>query len=92
LRQQQRLAQAEAQDRRDIDEDRGYLQGLQRTLDRVRAEHERRSTLTPEQRVADQRQARKSTPRQQKPAEPGYKMPQQPPPDLGRGRDSGPSL
>ena len=91
-RERQRLEQAKEQDRTEFDEDRSYLRDLQRTLDRVEAEAQRRTGMTPEQRAADQRRARMAPKAPKKSTETGYKMPYQPPPDLGRGRDSGPSL
>ncbi|MFE3322851.1 relaxase/mobilization nuclease domain-containing protein [Nocardia sp. NPDC059195] len=91
-RERHRLEKAKEQDRNEFVEDRGYLRDLQRTLDRVEAESERRERLTPEQRAADQRRARTAPKGPKKSTETGYKMPYQPPPDLGRGRDSGPSL
>ncbi|MFI7531484.1 relaxase/mobilization nuclease domain-containing protein [Nocardia salmonicida] len=91
-RDRHRLDQAREQDRTEFDEDRSYLRDLQRTLDRVEAEAQRRAGMTPEQRAADQKQARTAPKAPKKSTETGYKMPYQPPPDLGRGRDSGPSL
>ncbi|MFI6225321.1 relaxase/mobilization nuclease domain-containing protein [Nocardia salmonicida] len=91
-RERHRLEKAKEHDRNEFVEDRSYLSDLQRTLDRVEAEAQRRTGLTPEQRAADQRRARTAPKAPKKSTETGYKMPYQPPPDLGRGRDSGPSL
>lgn len=97
--QQQLLAQAQRNDKREIDADTGYLQRyLRPNLDKLETEHARRSELAPEQRTAEQvrREQERKNPTKKRSTNPTAQR-SEPyrghlPPDLGQARDRGPEL
>ena len=97
--QQQLLAQAQRDDKREVDADTGYLQRYLRTnLDKLEAEHTRRSELTPQQRIAEQarREQERTNPVRKRPTQSPSTGPEpyrgHLPPDLGPARGGGPEL